>query len=385
MNRFADLPLRSRISLIVVVSCMSAIAVASGTSVVANNLRGRAEFAQRIQTLAFMTADNNRAALAFGNVAAAKRILETFRAEPSVDSVALYEMDGSVYASFVRDGLQSPDLSQALAIDGHRFSATGLEVRQTLALLDQDLGILQIHSNLDALNSRLLADALVSLALGAMGCLFATGVAWRLQRSVSEPILQLAKTVESVRAKATGTLVSSDPNPGRDEVGNLVRSFNEMMNELQERETQLVASESNYRMLTEQASDGIVILNDAGQLLSANRAARDLLGYADEDAALFHANDFLDSGDLSKRSLAVEELRSGRAILSELRLRRQDGSWINVEMNAKTLDDGRIQAILRDLSERSRLEERLLQGQKMEAIRRLAGAGSPTTSTISSQ
>src|SRR5262249_11209669 len=65
--------------------------------------------------------------------------------------------------------------------------------------------------------------------------------------------------------------------------------------------------------------------------------------------------------DLERLPLRLDELRAGKTVMVERRLRRKDGTLISVEISARRLDDHRLQGIYRDISERKRVEEELRQ------------------------
>src|SRR5262249_5521441 len=73
----------------------------------------------------------------------------------------------------------------------------------------------------------------------------------------------------------------------------------------------------------------------------------------------------------------VDELRKNRALPErEQRLRRRDGEIRDLLVALEMVELGGetcMLALAQDITEYKRLEERLLQSQKMEAIRRLAG------------
>jgi len=132
-------------------------------------------------------------------------------------------------------------------------------------------------------------------------------------------------------------------------------------------------SESTYRMLVEQAADGIFITDSSGQLLDVNSSGLEMLGYARREALLMSVQDLFAPGDGEGLGDVVEALTRGRVVRTEWMLRRRDGSQLSVEVSAKRLADGRLQGLVRDVSERKALEDQLVQSQKMEAIGMLAG------------
>ena len=138
-------------------------------------------------------------------------------------------------------------------------------------------------------------------------------------------------------------------------------------------ERQLVESEANYRRALEQASDAIVVSDRQGSILEVNARTEEILGFRREEIVGRRLEDFLPSEDRDRKPLRIRDLLDGGSILSERRLQRKNGTLADVEISARDLGDGRFQAIVRDISERRRLEEQLRQAQKMEAVGQLTG------------
>lgn len=124
-------------------------------------------------------------------------------------------------------------------------------------------------------------------------------------------------------------------------------------------ELKLIKSESNYRLLIEQASDAIFIIDRKGSLLEVNSKACEMLKCQDEDIL---GNDIRESflaSDLEKSPLRFKDLLAGKSIMSERQMLCGDSTLVQVEISAKMLDDERILGIVRDISARKRMEESL--------------------------
>jgi PAS domain S-box-containing protein len=123
-------------------------------------------------------------------------------------------------------------------------------------------------------------------------------------------------------------------------------------------EMSLRRSEAKYRMLMEQASDGICI-TDGRRVLEVNTRGCEMLGYGRGELIGLPITELNNAEGLGNIPLRLEEIRAGKTLISERTLRRKDGSLLQVEVSAKALEDGRIQAIVRDITERKRTEEAL--------------------------
>ena len=120
-----------------------------------------------------------------------------------------------------------------------------------------------------------------------------------------------------------------------------------------------LASEQQYRSLMEQASDSIAIFNLTGDFLAMNTSACENLGYTEAEMLRLNVKDIFLPEDLAAQPIRFAELKAGRTILSERKLRRKDGTIFPAEISGKMLKDGRFLAIVRDISEHQRKDAML--------------------------
>jgi PAS domain S-box-containing protein len=125
------------------------------------------------------------------------------------------------------------------------------------------------------------------------------------------------------------------------------------------RERALKESETRYRHILEQASDGIVLATPDGRLILANQRASEMLGYSREELLQVPLARLYDPEDLTAEPLGWDELARTSVVLQERRLRRKDGSTFIAELSVRRTAEGLAQAIVRDVTERKRSEEAL--------------------------
>ncbi|MFZ2658519.1 MAG: PocR ligand-binding domain-containing protein [Victivallales bacterium] len=135
-------------------------------------------------------------------------------------------------------------------------------------------------------------------------------------------------------------------------------------------------SEDRYRVLFDQANDGIFLLSDKGELLSVNEAFARMHGYSAEE--LLHKN-IKDLDTPESSSLASERIRrllAGEALTFEVEHYHRDGHVFPLEVSGSMNSFGGktfLQCFHRDITERKRVEEALRESEavvrkKLQAI-----------------
>lgn len=141
-------------------------------------------------------------------------------------------------------------------------------------------------------------------------------------------------------------------------------------------EEALRASETHFRALVEQASDGIFIADPKGRYLDVNTAGAEMLGYTREEVLQLSIADIVTKDETERIPAEVARFVGGLTARSDWKFLRKDGSVFPGEVCGKQLPDGRLQGILRDMTERKQAEEEM---RRSEERFRVALKDSPIT------
>ncbi len=143
-------------------------------------------------------------------------------------------------------------------------------------------------------------------------------------------------------------------------------------------ESALRESEDRYRLITENSSDliSLIDLEGEGELLYFSPSYRTILGYDPADLLGPLQLDTVHPDDLGNVREKYQQLvATGNARLT-YRTQHTDSSWRWIEMQASAIrQHDRYYGILvgRDVTERKHLEAQLTQSQRLESVGRLAG------------
>jgi len=122
------------------------------------------------------------------------------------------------------------------------------------------------------------------------------------------------------------------------------------------REKELIESETRYRHLLEQASDGIVLARPDGQMVLVNQRVCEMMGYTEAELLQLPLRSLYEAGELDRSPPGWDELLRSSMVIRERRLQRKDGSTFIAELSVRRTAEGLAQAIVRDITQRRRSE-----------------------------
>ena len=231
------LSLRRKLTLVIMINTFVALCVAGIAFAEYGVYRFKELRLEDLNALANILGTNSTAPLAFKDPNSAQDILRSLTAKPHILSAAIYDRDGNPFAVYHQGGSHAQDSAPPAERDSSRFTSDRVLIFQAINFQGEQVGTVFLEGDTVEYKQLLIGYLLFFGLIVAAVSLGAYAMAGRLQRPISNPILELAWTTKMVTSSRDYSIRAGKHS--EDEVGVLIDGFNEMLAQIQNRDTEL--------------------------------------------------------------------------------------------------------------------------------------------------
>jgi len=399
VSAYRNMSIRQKLTSIILMTCGVSILLACAVLAAYDIFTFRKDLGSDLLSTAQIAGSNSTAALSFADTASARETLSSLSARTNIVEACIYAGDGSVFAKYARAGV-SPDFKPPpVGPIGISIVSGNMFVFEPITLNGETIGTIFLRSDLEKLQTRTARFAEIVLIVICVSFVIAYLVSSRLQRVISDPILELARTASAVSVDKNYSLRATKSSD--DEIGSLVDRFNEMLSQIQQRETALqyvrddlevrvdertseLQKEVAERTLAERSLEertaflnslidnspvAIIALDSQDMVRTSNPAFETLFRYRHEDIIGRQIMDLVTTpGIRSEVAVNKERLLRGEINHVVTRRKRSDGSLVDVEAySVPLLTAGLVTGALilyQDVTARKQAEEALLHAKE---------------------
>lgn len=321
--------------------------------------REKESLIQRVKVLAQGVAYNLQAAILFEDKSSAQEILSAFVADKDIVRVKLYDINEQLFASYQVSNtlVPRPNADELDDIADHQFAISEhfIFLLVPVTLDGAVIANLRVTISKETFNS-ILTNIFKVAAVYLLFLVILGGVLVKLvQRLIIEPMFDLNDAMQAFieRRSEQPKLVVTN----RDEIGELVRAFNTMLERLQHRDNQinftldkLQEEKSFANEVIETVQHSLLVVDEKGVIVHANAATRDIFKCSEA----FLENLLIQELITTKQTGYLQDVIDANIELNDELLETTDlfqsKSWLRVSSRSLT-KHGRILYAIQDVTD----------------------------------
>ena len=373
MRSLRNLPIRQKVSAIIMLITASTLAAACGGFILYDYITLRRTTLNDLKVLTAVVAAKSAAAVMFNDTEAGNEIVSSVRAHPSIVAGAILDNRGRVFASYGDWNAASRD-------------ARTVKVSQPIQYRNERVGTLSLASDFREVRSAMRMKIVTGAVVVVMALLLALLMTSTLQRLVSGPLLDLAHAAQRVRRdKDFAVRVAEGTNGDGDELAAVQQAFNAMLVEIGARDRELQAYQADLerqvlsrteelstavernQAILDSAGEGIFGLDLSGIVTFMNPSAARILGAEVSSLIGHNLHASIHCATCSDRPLPYDQCKvCGANLNSPVRsgrgnFLRMNNTEVAIEYTSSTIIDSSgtatgVVVTFRDISERLAVE-----------------------------
>jgi len=361
--------------------------VISGLAVISYEARSAREgFMRETSAIADIISQSCASAITFQDVEFATRTLAGLETENSIINACIYNLDNEIMATFCKDDPQFVFPPQEKFAE-YDFPPGTLALTRPVMFGGVRVGTIFIQAHLDELTERIRVFIVGAVVIFILALILALVLGNRLIRTITQPVIELQRTASDISRQHNYEARAKKFSD--DELGQLTSDFNHMLDQIQQKDSDLRQSEARFNALLGRIDEVIFRLAMPERTFEyCSPAALNMFGYSPdqliEDPQLF-------SSIVHPESLAHLDSAYAMAAAGELApefefriIDRNDNEKWLVQTNSPVFDDdGNLKAIegccfnitdrVQAEKDRAKFKSELAQTHRLEALGTLTG------------
>lgn len=251
---YKDMRVGQKIRNLTIMATGIAVIIVTIFSMIGDYVQLREVTGNLLKSQATILAHNNTAALSFSDSESATESLSSLSHINGIIDGYIFNSSGKVFASYHRDLSAStnnsgqpyvPDKTIELMIDNAIMT-----ISHDIILNGDPIGVIVLRFDMRSYYKKFLFDMVFSISIGAFAMISAILMGRRIEKNITSPIHELEKiAVKLIKNKDYSIRAKKFSN---DELGDFTDAFNNMLNEIQERDIKL---DDSNRPLEERVSE----------------------------------------------------------------------------------------------------------------------------------
>ncbi|TNE53938.1 MAG: response regulator [Bacteroidetes bacterium] len=246
MKALRNISIYRKLIFIQMVTALAVVLLITGTFVYVNFHDMRTTRVEGLNSLTSVLATNSASTLVFNDDETAKSILNDLKQKKDILAAEIIDGKGQTFAYFSREKNFAPlrfvGQHQAQA---HLFDENILFVSKEIRFDGERIGFVVLKAQTNDLNTFFLKRINIAGIVAIIGIVLAFVLASTLQKYISRPIYGLLNVMNEV--KNTSNYKIRVKPESQDEIGNLSRVFNQMLNEIEKKDEMLLHSNTTLQ------------------------------------------------------------------------------------------------------------------------------------------
>jgi HAMP domain-containing protein len=222
--RWERLSIRRKFSLMLVLTAILLLAADSVLFLAVDLPRMMRQEAVGLAGTADVVGDSLSVAVSLGDTRGVEAALQVFRAMPNVEGAAVYGIGGERLGSYQRRRTSETPSSRAPGIE---IQGTTAHVARPVSTGEEMEAVLVVRARLEESANQKKHFGVMLAMIGFLAALGAFVLGWLTNRWILRPLSILESTASKVRERKDYSLRT--PTDREDEVGRLMRAFNDML------------------------------------------------------------------------------------------------------------------------------------------------------------